>query len=52
MAYDLNMDGTIDSSDRDIWLAEAGDFNGFSSPFKLGVSFLSVVLLGVARVRR
>ena len=34
--YDLVDDGIIDLLDRDAWLADAAQFNGFTSPYKLG----------------
>ncbi|MEM8680345.1 MAG: hypothetical protein AAGF97_13435 [Planctomycetota bacterium] len=34
--FDLNGDGTIDTADRDAWLAGAASENGLASPYKLG----------------
>ena len=34
--YDLNGDNLIDNTDVDIWLADAGSANGFTSPYKRG----------------
>jgi hypothetical protein len=34
--FDLNGDGLLDLSDRDAWLSQAGNANGFSSPYRLG----------------
>jgi hypothetical protein len=34
--FDLNGDGLLDLSDRDAWLSQAGNANGFASPYRLG----------------
>ena len=35
-SFDLNGDGSVSDSDRDMWLAEAGPRNGFASGYLLG----------------
>ena len=42
--FDLNTDGTIDSTDRNIWLAEAATENGLGSPYLIGDSNLDGVV--------
>jgi hypothetical protein len=49
--YDLDSNGVIDNMDRDIWLADAGSFNGFSSPFKLGDANLDGFVDGLDFIR-
>jgi Concanavalin A-like lectin/glucanases superfamily len=44
--YDLNEDGTIDTADRNSWLAGAATQNGLGSPYKVGDANLDGVVDG------
>ena len=34
--FDLNGDGSVTHADRDLWLSEAANVNGFASPYLVG----------------
>ncbi|MEM8679940.1 MAG: hypothetical protein AAGF97_11355, partial [Planctomycetota bacterium] len=44
--FDLNGDGELNLSDRDLWLAEAASFGGLGSPYRLGDANLDGIVDG------